>query len=69
MKNIQIRNLVRSVTKKSGEKYDEKYIKMKFYSDDKLLINKTIEIPVKVFVVRAIYFFMKIANIIHNFVG
>ena len=52
----KIRNLIRSVTRKSDD-YDEKYLKMKFYSDDKLPLNKTIEIQVKVLVVRAIYFF------------
>ena len=51
----KIKNLIRSVTRKSDD-YDE--IKMKFYSDDKLPLNKTIEIQVKVLVVRAIYFFL-----------
>ena len=63
----KIKNLIRSVTRKSDD-YDEKYLKMKFYSDDKLPLNKTREIQVKVLVVRAIYFFfIEIANITHNF--
>ena len=41
------------MTKKSDD-YDEKYIKIKPDSDDKLPLNKTIEIPVMVIVVRAI---------------
>ena len=31
-------------------------MKIKFYSDDKLLVNKTTEIPSMVIVVRAIFF-------------
>ena len=38
-----MRNLTRSITKKSDD-YDEKYMKIKFNSDDELPINKTIEI-------------------------
>ena len=40
---IKIRDLIRSVTKKSDD-YDEKYIKIKFYSDDGLPLNRTIEV-------------------------
>ena len=40
-------------------------MKIKFDSDDELPLNKTIEIPVMVIVVRAI--FMKITSIIHKF--
>ena len=36
---IKIRDLIRSATKKSDD-YDEKYIKMKFDSDDELPRNK-----------------------------
>ena len=61
---IKIRDLIRSVTKKSVD-YDEKYIKIKLDSDDKLPLNKAIEIPVMVIVIRAI--FLKITNIIHKF--
>ena len=38
---------------------------MKFNSDDKLPINKTMEIPTKTMIVRAI--FLKTKNIIHKF--
>ena len=57
MKNlwIKIRDLIRSVTKESDD-FDEKYIKINFDSDDELPLNKTIEIPVMVIVVRAILY-------------
>ena len=45
---IKIRDLIRSITKKS-DNYDEKYMKIKFNSDDELPLNKAI-------------FFMKITN-------
>ena len=44
---IELINLIRSVTKKSDD-YDEKYMKIKFNSDDELPLNKTIKIPVMV---------------------
>ena len=40
----KIRDLIRSITKNSDH-YDEKYIKIKFNSDDELLINKKIGFP------------------------
>ena len=40
----KIRDLIRSKAKKLDD-YDEKYMKIKFNSDDELLLNKTIEIP------------------------
>ena len=52
---IKIRDLIRSVTKTSDD-YDEKYIKIKFGSDDKVPLNKTIKIPVIIIVVRAIFY-------------
>ena len=58
------RDLIRSVTKNADD-YDEKYMKIKFNSDNELPLNKTIEIPGMTIVVRA--FFMKIKNIIHRF--
>ena len=61
---IKTRDLTRSITKNSDD-YDEKYMKIKFDSGDKLPLNKTIEIPTITTVVRAI--FLKITNIIHNF--
>ena len=41
--SIKIRDLIRSITKNADD-YDEKYMKIKFSSDDKLALNKTIEI-------------------------
>ena len=40
---IKIRDLTRSITK-SLDDYDEKYMKIKFLSDDNLPLNKMIEI-------------------------
>ena len=55
MKNSGLKSdLIRSVSKKSDD-CDEKYIKSKLYSDDKWLLNKMIEIPVMVIVVRTIF--------------
>ena len=51
----KIRNLIRSITKNSYD-YDEKYIKIKFNSDDKLPLNKTIKTPSMAIVVRAIFY-------------
>ena len=51
---IQIRDLIQSITKNSDD-YDEKYMKIKFNSDDELPLNKTIEIPTITIVVRAIF--------------
>ena len=50
----KIRDLIRSVTKNSGD-YDEKYMEIKFSSNDKLLLNKTIEILSMIIVDRAIF--------------
>ena len=51
---IKIRDLIRSVTKKSDD-YDEKYMNIKFDSDNKLPLNKTIKIPVMVIAVRTAF--------------
>ena len=51
---IKIRDLVRSITKNT-DNYDEKYIKIKFNLDDKLPLNKTIEIPSIIIVFRIIF--------------
>ena len=61
---IKIRDLTRSITKNLDE-FHEKYMKIKFNSDEKLSLNKTIEIPSMAIVVRAMK--MKITNIIHKF--
>ena len=60
----KIRDSIRSITKKSDD-YDEKYIKIKFNSDQELVLNKTIEIPSMTTLVRSV--FMKLTSIICNF--
>ena len=50
----KIRDLVRSITKISDD-HDEKYMKIKFDSDDNLPLNKTIEIPIETIVFRAVF--------------
>ena len=50
---IKIKNLISSITKNSDDS-DKKYMKIKFNSDDELPPNKTIQIPTKAIVVRAI---------------
>ena len=56
MKNcgINIRDSNRSITKNSDD-FDEKHMKIKFSFDDELLLNKTIEIPSIIIVVRAVF--------------
>ena len=45
MKNCGVKSvLIRSITKNSDD-YNEKYMKIRFNSDDKLLMNKMIEVP------------------------
>ena len=51
---IKIGDLVRSIIKNSDD-CDEEYMKIKFSSDDELPLNKTIEIPSMIMVVRAIF--------------
>ena len=51
---MKIRDLIRSITKNLDD-YDEKYMKIKFDSDDNLPLNKTVEIPLMILVVRAIF--------------
>ena len=41
---IKIRDWIRSITKNVDD-YDEKYMKIKFNSDDNLPLSKIIEIP------------------------
>ena len=48
----KIRYLIRPITKKS-DNYDEKYMKIKLNSDYELSLNRTIEIPSMIIVVRA----------------
>ena len=51
---IKFRHLIRLITKNSDD-YDEKYMKIKFNSDDELTLNKTIEIPSFIIFVRAVF--------------
>ena len=51
---IKIRDLIRSVTKKS-DGHDEKYMRTKFNADDKLPLNKTIKIAIKTIVDSAVF--------------
>ena len=50
----KIRDLIRSITK-SSDYYDEKYMKIKFNSDEKLLLGKTLEIPTMIIAARATF--------------
>ena len=50
-----MRDFIRSITKNSVD-YDEKYIKLKFNSDDNLPLNKTIEIHNVAIVLRATFY-------------
>ena len=54
----EIRDFIRLITKKSNN-YNEKYKKIKF--NDELPLNKTMEIPTMITVVRA---FIKKSNIV-----
>ena len=60
----KIRDLISLITRNSDD-YDDKYMKIKFNSDDELPLNKTIEIPSMITVLDL--FFMKRANIIPKF--
>ena len=50
----KIRDLIMLITKCSDD-YDEKYMKIKFTSDDKLPLNETIETPSMIIVVSKYY--------------
>ena len=50
----KIRVLLRSITKNSND-YDEKYMKIKFNPNEELFLNKTIDIPSMMIVVRAVF--------------
>ena len=50
----KIRDLIRSITKNSDDYY-ERYVKIKFNSDNELPLNKRIEILSMTIVVRAIF--------------
>ena len=46
---IKIRDLIRSITKNADD-YDEKHMKVKFNSDDKLPLNTTIYIYIYIYI-------------------
>ena len=50
----KIKDLIRSITKNLDD-YDGNYMKIKFNSDDKLHLNKTIEIPSMIIVAGAVF--------------
>ena len=50
----EIRDLIRSKTNNSDD-YDEKYMKIKFNSDDDLPANKTLEISSMLIVIKAAF--------------
>ena len=50
----KIRDLIRLLTKNS-DNYSEKYLKIKFISDDEIPLNKATEIPSMIIVVRAVF--------------
>ena len=52
---IKIRDLSSSITKNLDD-YDEKYMKIKFDSDDNFPLNKAIESPIGTIVFRAVLY-------------
>ena len=50
----KIKNLIKSITKKSDDN-DENYMKIKFDSDDELPLNKMMEIRSMIIIVRAVF--------------
>ena len=50
----KIRDLIRWVTRKLDD-YDQKYMRIKIDTHDKLPLNKTIKIPIITIVVRAVF--------------
>ena len=46
--------MIRSIAK-NLDYYDEKYMRIKFDSDDELLLNKMVEILIETIVVRAVF--------------
>ena len=50
----KIRDLIRSITKNLDD-YDEKHMKIKFYLDDDLALNKAVDIYDVTIVVRAVF--------------
>ena len=52
--SCKIRNLISSITKNSHD-FDEKYMKVKFNSDNKLPLSKAIEIRSMIIVVKFVF--------------
>ena len=50
----KIKDVIRLIIKNSDD-YDEKYMKIKFNSDDELPLNKTTKIPSMIIVVRVVF--------------
>ena len=50
----KIRDLIWSITKNSDD-YDEKYMKIKFNSNDDLPLNKALEMRIMAIVVRGVF--------------
>ena len=50
---IKIRDLIRLITQNLYN-YDEKYMKIKFVSDDNLPLNKMTEIPIVTIAIRTV---------------
>ena len=50
----KVRDLIRTITKNSNN-YDGKYMKLKFDSDNKLPLNKKIEVPSMIIVSGAVF--------------
>ena len=50
----RIRDLIRSISDNSND-HDDKYVKIKFDSNDEIPLNKTTEIPRMIIVVGAVF--------------
>ena len=50
----KITDLIRSINKNLDD-YDKRYMKIKFNSDGKLPLNKTVDIPIMTIVVRVVF--------------
>ena len=50
----KIKDLIGSISI-SWDNYGEKYMKIKFNSDDELLVNKMIKIPSTIIAIRAVF--------------
>ena len=64
-KDEELWSKIRDLIRPSTENSSEEYIKIKFNLDDRLALNKTIEIPSMIIVVRVVFHenkFVKITN-------